>query len=113
MQSDFFFEITNLEHIDSLIVVSKSFSLLQITPLLTYSIIPPRPSPIRPCPFRLLFHNHLYQTMQMGTYHLFLFHFRQSNPTGGKNNLSKVYDFISEVVNIEISKQKLSWIFQS
>ena len=41
MQSYFFFEITNLEHIDSLIVVSKSFSLLQITPLLTYSIIPP------------------------------------------------------------------------
>ena len=41
MQNHFFFEITNSEHIDSLIVVSKSFSLLQITPLLTYSIIPP------------------------------------------------------------------------
>ena len=41
MQNHFSFEITNSEHIDSLIIVSKSFRLLQITPLLTYSIIPP------------------------------------------------------------------------
>ena len=41
MQNQFVFEITNSEHIDSLIAFSKSFSLLQIIPLLTYSIIPP------------------------------------------------------------------------
>ena len=67
------------EHIDSLIVVSKPFSLLQITPLLTYSIIP---APFHLYPFWHLFHNHSYQTVQIGSYHLFLFHLRQSNLTG-------------------------------
>ena len=82
MENHFFFEIATSEHIDSPIVVSKSFSLLQITPLLTYSIIPP--PPFHPYPFWLLFLNHSYQTVHTGSYRLFLFHLTQSNPTRGK-----------------------------
>ena len=71
MQNHFFFETVNSEHIDSLIVTSKSFSFLQITPLLTYSIIPP---PFHLYPLWLLFHNHSHQTVKAGSYRLFWFH---------------------------------------
>ena len=81
MQNHFFLEITNSEHIDSLIVVSKFFSLLQITPLFIYSIVPP---PFHLYPFWFLSHNHSHQIMQTGSYHSFLFHLIQSEPTGGK-----------------------------
>ena len=81
MQNYFFFEITSSEHTDSLIAVSESFGLMQISPLLTYSIIPP---PFHLYPFWLLFQNHSYQTAETESYHLFLFHLRQSNPTGGR-----------------------------
>ena len=92
MQSDFFFEITNLEHIDSLIVVSK-FSLLQITPLLTYSIIP-SPHSIS-VPSGSYFITTYIKLCRWEPIIYFCFTSDKVIQLEVRNNLSKVYDFIS------------------